>query len=444
MKNPLQGILSRKPVQQMENPIPTPNQKKSIPINYAVKYFQYGESLADPIFRPLGSYSQFVSPKVSFKRMINVYEDDPEIQFGLDFSVAVSVGAGHYFTAKTDALANYVEQFAKDINLDFICQTAGRETLGYGNSIWQYIDLYRDPKAYDVIKQLPLSSLQRIWWNGFGTNATIDHYEFQGYTIEKLLPQELIHFRWRVSDASPFGLGVIQPLVTQVQYTYNKAGEDETRERMSIIDIKRSVQDMLHKSLRRYQRRVIYNLKNAQPSQAQAAQSTLDTLDDEQDFVIPGEMQPFEIGAMARAMDTESFEKIYSNEIIKALGTPTSRLYEKGALTEASAQSAKQVALMNLMGFQRQMKRMIERLIIKPWYQANPLRDANGVIIPWTGTGIELNWGINEKPEMNAQDFASLVSQLMPGPKKEEMIYKYLAHAGIEVNSEENNASLNR
>jgi hypothetical protein len=431
----LLGLFQKKAPQSA--PIIQQHQKKGIPINAAVKYFQYGQAMSDPIFKPISSYSQFVAPKVSFTRMIDVYEDDPEIQFGLDFSVAVSVGAGYFFTAKKDSVAEYVEQFAKDINLDFICQTAGRETLGYGNSIWQYVDLYRDPKAYDILKQLPLSALKRIWWNGYGTEATIDHYEFQGYTIERLQPQELIHFRWRVSNASPFGLGVIQPLVMNVPYHYSKAGEEEIRERMSIIDIKRSVQDMLHKSLRRYQRRVIYNLKNAQPSQAQAAQSALDTLEDEQDFVIPGDMDAIEIGAMARAMDTESFEKIYSNEIIKALGTPTSRLYEKGALTEASANSAKQVALMNLMGFQRQFKRMIERFVVKPWYQANPLKDANGVIIPWNSTGIEMNWGINEKPEMNAQDFATLVAQLGPTPKKDEMIFKYLANAGIEVNSEE-------
>lgn len=435
MHNPLRTLTSQFSRPAKSIPTIPASHNKSIPISTVQKYFQYGQALADPIFRPLTSYSPYVSPKVSFKKMISVYEDEPEIQFGLDFAVAVSVGAGFHFTAKTDSLANYVEQFARDINLDYIATTAGRETLGYGNSLWRYVDLYNDPKSFDIIQQLPLSTLQKIWWSGQSINSQIHYYEFRGQTLEKLLPSEVIHFRYRPSNASPFGLGMIQPLVTQVQYTYNKNGTDETRERMSIIDIKRSIQDYLHKSLRRYQRRTVYGLKEATPQQANAAQSSLNNLDDEQDFVLAGDTNITEIGAMARAMDTESFEKIYSNEIIKALGTPTARLYEKGALTEASAETAKKVALMNLQGFQKQMKRMVERFIIMPWYRANPLKDVNGVVIPWSATNIELNWGLDEKPEMSTTDFASLVAQLSPTLKKEEMIYKFLSNAGVDVNT---------
>ena len=428
-----------KPIQTRQFNIPTPKQRKGLPLSSARQYFKFGTigDIKDPIFRPLNSFSPFVTPRIDFKTQIDAVMDDPELLFGLDFTTAISVGAGYHFTAKRDKVVDYIEQFALDINLDYIAQTAGRETLGFGNSIWQYLDLDDDPKYKEILKQLPLSAIKRIWWDGYGPDAQISFYEFRGFTLQRLLPEELIHFRWRTFDALPFGLGTIAPLVKQVEYTYLKGDTEERRTRMSIMAIKYSMQDFLHKSVRRHQRRVVYNLEDAQPGQAQNAQSVLDNLDDEQDFVIPGKMNTTELGAMARAIDTESFQTLYSNEIIKSLGTPTSRLYEKGSLTEASANAAKDVALMNLNGFQTQMKRMIERLIIQPWYKANPLKDTNGVIIPWESLGLELNWGIAEKQDMTSQDFGSIISQLAPTPKKEEMIYKFLNNAGVEVNAEQ-------
>lgn len=419
--------------------MPRPNPKSGLPLSSARNFFKFGEigDIKDPIYRPLNSFSPFVAPEVDFKRQIDAVQDDPELLFGLDFITAVSVGGGYHFTAKKDQAIDYIDQFAKDINLDYIAQTAGKEVLGFGNSLWQYLDIDGDPKYNEILKQLPLSSLKRIWWDGYGPHSQISYYEFRGFTLQRILPQELIHFRWRTFDALPFGFGTVTPLVKQVEYTYLKGNEEERRKRMSILDIKHSMQDFLHKSLRRHQRRVVYGLEEAQPGQAQDAQSSLDNLEDEQDFVMQGKTNITEIGATARAIDAESFEKLYSNEIIKSLGTPTSRLYEKGSLTEASANAAKDVALMNLNGFQRQMQRMIERLIIQPWYKANPLKDANGVIIPWETLGLELNWGLAEKPEMTSADFSSIVSQLSPSPKKEEMIYKFLNNAGVEVNTEQ-------
>jgi len=414
------------------------HKQSSLPIMSLARQFRANgvseQVLVDPIFRPISSFSQFVAPNPpnAFVLMKDAYENDPEVSFGIDFITAVSVGVGFHFSAAKDKLVDHVNQFAQDSNLDDIVQTSGRETLAYGNSIWQYKDITTRNKGYDVLEQIPLTALKRIWWTGMADNATVGSYEFRGWKTQKLMPSEVIHFRWRISNASPIALGLLYPLVTRVSYRLNQNGIDSTRERMSIIEIKRSMQDMTHKFMRRYQPRNVYNLKNASPQQVTDAQSSLNILEDEQDFVMPGDAEIFELGSAAKAFNLDHFHALYANEIIKAIGTPTSRLYEKGALTEASADSAKDVALMNLVGFQRNHKRMIERMLIQPWYKANPLTDANGVFIPWEETKIELNWGIPEKPKMDAPAFTALL-MAKPTAFSDEEVRKFASQAGIEL-----------
>jgi hypothetical protein len=161
--------------------------------------------------------------------------------------------------------------------------------------------------------------------------------------------------------------------------------------------------------MRRYQPRNVYNLKNADPQQAAAAQGQINNLEDEQDFVIPGEMGVNELGSASKTFNVDQFHTVYINEFIKALGTPTSRLFEKGALTEASANSAKETAMLNLVAFQRMMNRDIVRLIVKPWYIRNPAYDANGVIVPWTAAQVELNWGMPAKPDTGPEAAIELI-----------------------------------
>jgi hypothetical protein len=250
-----------------------------------------------------------------------------------------------------------------------------------------------------------------VWWNGSGNNAVLDHYELRAWKIQRLIPSEVIHFRYAISNASPFGLGLLHPLVTKAAYTLNQNGTDETRQRAAILDIKRRIEDMTWKIMARYQPRNVYNPKNANVQQVDQMQATLNVLEDEQDFVVPGEMEVIELGSAAKAFNLEQFTSMYVNPIIKAIGTPTSRLFEKGALTEASAKSAKEVALMRFMGFQNNHKRILERFLIKPWYQANPVYDANGVVIPWDVAKISLNWGLPERAETPEQIVVDLFTK---------------------------------
>lgn len=389
-------------------------------------------TVQDEMFRPLDASQVYSEPKISFASMIDAYENDPEIGFGIDFVTAISVGMGHHYSAESANLVDYVTDFAEDANLDEVAILAGRESLAYGNSIWTYKDISADQKTFETMQVLPLTSLRRLWWNGTDPGATVGYYEFKNGS--RMLPSELIHFRWRISNGYPFGLGLLAPIVSRVRYTYTRNGTDEQRIRMSLLDIKRSMQDSAHKIMKRYINRNVYNAKNASPAQVVSMQGQLDALEDEQDFVVDGELDIKELGTANRTIDLEGFERLYSNEIIKALGTPTSRLYERGSLTEASAKSAKEVALMNLAGFQRQMKRNFERLILKPWYLSNPKTDANGVVIPWKLAKIRLHWGMQEKPQMGVAELANLLAVSPPGTMSMEEIRNYLSEGGIKLN----------
>lgn len=419
------------------------NSRNSIPIMAARNYFAYGLAIAeqlDPTFKPITAASQFVTPKIPYSLMIDAYETDSEIMFGLDWITSVSVGIGHYFTAVNSRVEEYVNKFAEDINLDSILTNSGRETLGYGDSIWRYKDISSDYNNFDLLEQMPLSSLKRIWWDN--KTGEISHYELRGNTTLNLQPAEIIHFKWRTSNASPFGLGLLAPIVKRVAYTIYKNNKPEIRYRMSILDIKRSIQDSVHKAIKRYVPRNLYELTDATKPQREDAEKSLAELDDEQDFVVDGTAKVTEMGAKARVIDLDSFEQLYTNEIIKAIGTPVSRLYEKGALTEASSKTAKEVAMMNLAAYQRHRKREIERLIIRPWYMLNPVHDANGVVIPYKFASIRLNWGAMEKPELDKEVITAFVNLLTARPSlmDDEEIRDNLKDWNIKLKSPEQKA----
>jgi|SRR5579884_954258 len=410
----------------------------NIPLTSLSTWFKWGmltpPLLQDPIYRPLTSFSQFIEPKYSFAQMLYAYENDAEIAFGLDWATAVTVGVGYHFTAgiQNTGIVDYITQFAENINLDEIALVAGREALGYGNSLWTYKEESLQEKSFDRIEPMPLTSLKRIWWNGPGINNTVGFYEFRGYTIVRMIPAELIHFRWRISNAQPFGLGLLAPIISKTQYTYTRNGQDETRQRMSLFDIKNSFMDTFHKIAKRYVPRNVYNAKAATPKQASDMQAKVDNLLDEQDMVMSGETNVFELGRNTRAIDLESFDKLAKNEIIKALATPVSKLYEDGSLTEASSNVAKETALMHFGAFQRLMSRDFMLQIFKPWYMANPYTDANGVAIPWKEAKLVLHWGMAEKPKMEAATFVDLL-KARPSAFSDQEVRNYASQGGVEL-----------
>ncbi|GEM_PF-2196936 len=418
--------------------------KSNMPLMSAARYFRYGtfpdlsvDDLPDPVYRPINKYAIWVAPEVSFADMLNAYTLDSEIKFGIDFVTSVAVGAGFHFAAPSSRIVSYFEDFAEDINLDFIVQTAAYETLAYGNSVWRYGEYTDRANKFDQLVQMPLTALKRIWWNGWTQDSTIGFYEFRGYAVRRYLPSELIHFRYRIVNGSPYGLGLLAPLVQKVDYRLNWNGLDSTYTRMSLMDIKRSIEDTAHKIIKRYIPRNVYKTPSASPQQASALASSINQLLDEQDFVLPdGQADVLQLGNQTKAIDLEAFTSLYTNAVIKAIGTPVSRLFEKGALTEASAQSAKEAALMNLVGFQRIFRRQIERFILKSWYDQNPTTDANGVVIPWKLADLQLVWGQPEKMEIDGQGFARLVTA-KPEAFSVRDIRKILAENGLPIDPEE-------
>lgn len=427
-----------KTAQSYEVATPIRGRKNNVAIGAAINYFRFGmvapPLAADPIYRPLNAYSSWIAPKHSFAQMQEVYENDAECSFGIDWLASVSVGMGHHFTAAEEYrnLVDYITEFAYEMNLDEMALNVGREVLAYGNSLWSYKEESITEKSFDIIEPLALTSLRRIWWDGPGPRSSVGYYEFRGQQTITMLPSEVLHFRWRTINSQPFGLGLLAPIVARPSYTFNRNGVDETRYRMSLYDIKNSVLDTAHKIMKRYVPRNVYNAVMAKGQQLSNMQAMLDELEDEQDVVLSGQNVITELGKGSRAVDLESFDKLYRNEMIKAVATPASKLYETGSLTEASSKVAKEVALMHMNGFQRQINRYLMMLVFRTWYMANPKHDANGVVVPWKEAKFELHWGQAEKPKMEPQFFVALVNS-SPGSFSHEEIRKYASSGGVEL-----------
>ncbi|MCS4537579.1 MAG: hypothetical protein HYY67_01795 [Thaumarchaeota archaeon] len=354
--------------------------------------------------KPLTDSAQWSSPKIPLSKMVEAYETVVSISFGIDFLTEAIVGPGFYVSASNENIKDYISSYVEEIRLDSFNAIVTQEKLAYGNSIFEKGD------GFDL-KWLPISTLRKIYWDA---NKEPRSYEFLGAAgYRQINASDLIHFTFRRSNASPFGLGLIHQLLVERTYNVKENGELKTKKMPSIVDIDSQAIDDIRKILHRYLRRTIYNFPGASSDVINQNKSTLKVLNPEEDFVGTN-AQAQEIGGQ-RSYDIDGYIDVVQSLIIQGIQNPVGRLFSTPGFTYASVDAILEAAERKIMMFQRDLKRDVENLLLRPWYSAHPWINANGVPVPWSEARVRVNWGIPEVPELDPMVVLQAASTIISG-----------------------------
>jgi hypothetical protein len=350
--------------------------------------------------RPLNSYSNRIQAP-PFEDMVQAHLADGDISFALDLHTAVIAGRGFHIKAATENMKDYILDFTKDFQLGQFGQYAVMETLGYGSSFYRY----PDPANRTDIEWLPVSTCRAVNW---GRDGKLANYEFNGYRDQTVPAEEILHLRWRRINASFFGYGLLEPLISSRSYEVLRNKKWETRVRPSIMDIKPEMQDVGRKVMRRYIARHFVRMKDADDDEVKQARTDLKVLEPEEDIVTGADATVEELGKGVKVIDWESWEKLFRNEIITMTQNPAIRIFTEPGFTKANADAALDAVKMLLQGFADHLASEITNVIIRSWYEANPYFNANGEKVKWPEAEIEYCWGVLEKPKVELKDLIEI------------------------------------
>ncbi len=362
------------------------------------------------------TYRPFDTPIVVHKEQLKGYFDDEDARMGVDFLAAKTTGGDHYFTAKTKFLAEYVESWTKEINLNGLIWKVAKELLAFGNSfvrlrvpIWQ-------AKRPDDFQMLPIESMVRIWWT---PDRRPLWYEFRGAEYNGYFrPGEVIHFQWNQTNGQIFGFGIMAQLTNRVSYLEDTPDGPIVKERESYLDIKHGLQNVSYKVMKRYLPRLVIDASKAGEETRDAIREEMRVLHDSEDIVhgITG-LKTTEIGTQTRPIDPQAFMDLFQSSIFKAVQTSKGRI--AGQSQGPSYANGEESAILDEVGmsqFPIQLRYMIENYIVKPWYESHRIVDDhifNGIIaVPWKAGHFELNFGKQSKKDLEPEQVAQWVQIL--------------------------------
>ncbi len=364
------------------------------------------------------TYKPYDTAVVPLAQQLKGYFDDADARMGVDFLAAKTTGGQHYFKAKTKALSSYVEKWTKDINLDWLNWSIGKELLAFGNCfvrcrvpIWQATK----PEDFQII---PIESAARIWWT---PDRRPLWYEFRGAEYNGYFrPGEVIHFSWNQTNGQLYGFGIMGQLTNRVTYQEDTPDGPVLKERESLLDIKHAMQNVFAKIAKRYLPRLIIDATNAAEDTRDAIREELRVLHDSEDIVhgvkgLKAEM----IGNDTRPVDISGFMDFIQSDIFKALQTSKGRIAgQSQGPTYANGEESAILDEVGLSQFPNQLKFMIERMIVKPWYEFNRTTDEfmwqGTIAVPWNEADFSMEFGKQTKKDLEPEQIAQWV-QILQG-----------------------------
>jgi hypothetical protein len=395
------------------------------------------------------TYRPFDTPVVVMKEQLKGYFDDEDARMGVDFLAAKTTGGDHYFTAKTKFLAEYVESWTKEINLNGLIWNIAKELLAFGNCfvrcrvpIWQA----KRPEDFQI---LPIESMVRIWWT---PDRRPLWYEFRGAEYNGYFrPGEVLHFSWNNTNAQIFGFGIMGQLTNRVSYLEDTPDGPIVKERESYLDIKHGLQNVSYKVMKRYLPRLVIDASKAGEDTRDAIREEMRVLHDSEDIVhgITG-LKTTEIGTQTRPVDPQAFMDLFQSSIFKAVQTSKGRI--AGQSEGPSYANGEESAILDEVGmsqFPIQLRFMVETMIVKPWYESHRIVDDNifnGLIaVPWKAGHFELNFGKQSKKDLEPEQVAQWVQILQSsGQIAPEEIRKIAEYVGVPELSSDAEGGMNQ
>ncbi|MCS7135583.1 MAG: hypothetical protein RMJ14_02365 [Nitrososphaerota archaeon] len=381
--------------------------------------------------RPLTEYMQHSTthvtsgtleyPAVPFQHYIDYYLSDPLIMSAADYIEQAVAGMGGYTTADFDPAKESIDEFNAKINLDELHLKIAKWTTLCGNFFLERVyDVYdvevlRDPwtsakvelivpakgAALVDVRPLPLSSIvsaartsdgEILWYNRL----------YRGQQ-SKLSSKLVVHYKWNVVDERAFGTGWLTSMLTEgVGFTV----KGKVRKREPFVKLKEKLDDASMRLAIKAIPRHVYVFPTMPLDILKEAQSQLEKLEPEQDFLTNSkEFDVREVGVSSRAV-LEFFWKHILDQFIMGTQTHHVRLFTVPGFTEASAKVADSAMERKLMAVRRFIKRITEREIFDEYLRTHGI-DPRRANVRW-------NWGLKEEPKIEIEHlirFAELLTR---------------------------------
>lgn len=378
------------------------------------------------------------SPKpVSFEKQIDAYWRDVALRDFVDVLAMQTVGMGFYTTCASEdeypgaeEAKKIVDEFNQKTNIDALLQVTTREIVGTGNGIWQ---LFMPDKVTRVMR-VPIVSFDKVITNeylGFEETEFTKNKKLKlGYKQTatfggKFIPHEnLLHFRWNPIDDSGWGCGVIRVLMAE--YSWREYDESTskyvTRTRPSFLEMKAKLDldlvEIFEKFAGPIEAWIAENKKLAE-----ALESELLNTPKHGGRVITSGKVDIKSPPMEPRARFGAFVDYLWNQFCLGGMTPLPKLFTTPGFTEASANSAIEIADRLIMPIQRFIKRDLEMLWRKVITSANPTLDP-------VKAAVRLNWGAPETPEL---EIADVLRAFELRAIRRDEVRKNLIKAGFEL-----------
>ncbi len=362
------------------------------------------------------TYRPYDLPLVPFNEQFKGYVDDEDSLMGINFLAAKTTGGKHYFKAKTQELSKYVEKWTDDINLDWLTWTIAKELLAFGNCFVKCrVPIWEATRKQDF-QILPITSLARVWWT---PDRRPLWYEFRGADYNGYFrPQELFHFVWNEPNGQVIGFGIMAQLTNRVSYSEDTADGPIIKERESLLDIKHQMQNVSSKIMKRYLPRNVINAPKASISARNAIAETMRTLHDSEDIIHGVDGLKIEtINNDTRPIDVANFMDLTQSSIFKAVGTSKGRIAgQSQGPTYANGRDSAILDEIGLSQFPIQLKKMIQEMIVKPWFEMNRPTDENihngALAVTWDMAELQMEFGRQSKKDLLPEELAQWVQVL--------------------------------
>jgi len=216
-----------------------------------------------------------------------------------------------------------------------------------------------------------------------------------------------------------FGFGIMAQLTNRVEYLEDTPDGSIIKERESYLDIKHGLQNVTYKVMKRYLPRYLFHAPKAGEDVRDAMRSELRILHDSEDIVsgVPG-MKVDQLGAQTKPMDPQVFMDLFQSSIFKAVQTSKGRIAgQSQGPTYANGEESAILDEIGMSQFPIQLKRMVQDMIVKPWYEMNRIQDKQltgglDVAIPWDAADFEMMFGKQTKKDLEPEQIAQWVQML--------------------------------
>ncbi|MCD6466226.1 hypothetical protein J7L27_07680 [Candidatus Bathyarchaeota archaeon] len=302
----------------------------------------------------------------------NVYRRNAVVNAAINNLVDMIVGVGYYTEAEDSRAKEVVDEYAEEANLDGFLRVVCRNMLIFGfapverwwNSTLQLKPLPPQTVYVEIDRKGYVVGYKQKTWMG----------EYIDFKID-----EIIWFAHNASPGNPYGVGLIEPIYT-------------------LIDYKQSILEDICKIVHRYASPL--NIWITRGSIADLKTAVENREPDEDIFI--GRAAPEDIQVKTLEMDPRGryvdYLEVINQEIYECLQAPL-LTYLKNA-TEASANVQLDVIKRHVEGVQRYIKRVVEKEVFRPLVEKAGLSEVPRIRWGKPSTGVE---------NLTVKDVATLV-----------------------------------